>query len=156
MGIDVPDGINRLISFGQGLLTVIEGVTSIISLFQVTSTNANTIAVGANTAAIGGLIAAMSVNSFVNAIPLLHNGGVVRAANGLLTGTHYSGDMVPALVNDGELILNRAQQGNVATQLRNGGNNSLNLSAKVSAEDIRFVLKNNGRRTGRGEYATFR
>ena len=156
MGIDVPDGINRLISFGQGLLTVIEGVTSIISLFQVTSTNANTFALGANTAAIGGLITAMSVNSFVNAIPLLHNGGVVRGAGGLVAGNSFSGDNVPALLNSGEVVLNRAEAGVIANALDNGSNNFLNLSAKVSAEDIIFVLKNNGRRTGRGEYVTFR
>jgi hypothetical protein len=51
------------------------------------------------------------------------------------------------------LVLNRAQQGNLASQLQGIGGN-LNLSASVSAESIRFILTNNGRRTGRGDYLT--
>ena len=98
----------------------------------------------------------MSVNSFVNAIPMFHNGGVVRGAGGLVAGNSFSGDNVPALLNSGEVVLNRAEAGVIANALNNGGIDNINLSAKVSAEDIIFVLKNNGRRTGRGEYATFR
>jgi hypothetical protein len=59
-------------------------------------------------------------------------------------------------VNSGELILNRAQQGNLASQLEGGGIGNLHLDTIISGEDIRVVLKNNGRRTGRGEYITSR
>ena len=56
-------------------------------------------------------------------------------------------------VNSGELILNRAQQGNLASQLQ-GGMGAMQLSAIITGEQLRLVLNNNGRRTGRGEYVT--
>lgn len=83
------------------------------------------------------------------------NGGIVRAAGGtVVPGNNYSGDMVPAMLNSGELVLNRAQQGNLASQLEGGSMRNLQLSATIKGEDIRLVLNNNGRRTGRGEYVT--
>ena len=59
-----------------------------------------------------------------------------------------------ARVNAGETILTRAQAGNLVSQLEGNGLGNLNLSATVKGEDIRISLKNNGRRTGRGEYVT--
>jgi hypothetical protein len=44
----------------------------------------------------------------------------VFATGGLVLGDSYSGDKVNALVNSGELILNRAQQDTVAGQLAGG------------------------------------
>jgi len=41
--------------------------------------------------------------------------------SGIVPGTSYSGDRVNALVNSGELILDRAKQDNIADQLTNGG-----------------------------------
>ena len=78
------------------------------------------------------------------------------AGGGIVKGTTYSGDMIPAdnFVNAGELILNRSQQNAVAQQLTGGGLQNLQLSATVKGEDLRLVLNNNGRRTGRGEYVT--
>jgi hypothetical protein len=54
-------------------------------------------------------------------------------------------------VNSGEVILNRAQQGNLVSQME-GGLNNLHLEASIKGEDIRLAINNNGRRTGRGEY----
>lgn len=42
------------------------------------------------------------------------------AQGGIVPGRSYSGDNVPAYVNSGELILNRAQQNNLARQLTSG------------------------------------
>lgn len=78
----------------------------------------------------------------------------------LIPGNSFSGDnlRMPVVgggmigVNSGEVILNRAQQGNLASQLENGASQNLKLDAVISGEQIRLVLNNNGRRTGRGEF----
>jgi hypothetical protein len=58
------------------------------------------------------------------------------------------------MVNSGELILNRAQQGNIASQLQGGGMQNMNLQAIVTGEQLRFILNTNSRRRGKGEYVT--
>jgi hypothetical protein len=86
---------------------------------------------------------------------LFKNGGIVpHAQNGInvVGGTHYSGDVTPILANAGEVVLNRSQVSTLASQLQGSGMQNMKLEATVSGEQLRFVLNNNGRRTGRGEY----
>ena len=155
MGVKLPESINKGISVMQGVITVIEGVQTVISLFSSSSQALNTAAVMANTIALGALTTAMTVNTATNFIPFFNTGGIAHAAGGLLAGHHFSGDNVPVMVNDGELILNRAQQGNLASQLESeGGLSNLHLEAKISAESLRILLNSNSRRRGRGEYVT--
>ena len=125
-------------------MQVIEAVNTIIGVTQTT-------ALTANTAAIISLEAAIWANTAASAIPFA-NGGVVRAAGGTVVGNTYSGDQIPALLNAGEVVLNRAQVSTLASQLQGGGAQNMKLEATVSGEQLRFVLNNNGRRTGRGEY----
>ena len=75
------------------------------------------------------------------------------AEGGIIPGNSYSGDNVRAYgLNSGELILSKSQQNSIADQLQGGGLGNLQLSAVIDAEQIRVVLNNRGRRTGRGEY----
>lgn len=75
------------------------------------------------------------------------------AEGGIIPGNSYSGDNVRAYgLNSGELILSKSQQNSIADQLQGGGLGNLQLSAVIDAEQIRMVLNNRGRRTGRGEY----
>ena len=76
---------------------------------------------------------------------------------GIVRGTSYSGDNIAmnggdVRVNAGELILTRAQQGAIADQLQGGGGFGGELTARVTAEDIIFVLNNNGLRRGYGKF----
>jgi hypothetical protein len=121
-------------------------------MFSTSSQALNTAAVNSNTIAIGGLITAMNVNTATSWIPLA-GGGIAHAAGGLFKGHHFSGDNVPVMVNDGELILNRAQQGVLADGLR-GSTPTIQVEGVISGENIRLVQRNNNRRTGRGEYVT--
>lgn len=73
------------------------------------------------------------------------------AKGGIVPGNDFT-DSTPVYVSSGELILNRAQQNSIASQLESVGIGNLNLQAVVRGEDIRLALNNNGRRTGRGEY----
>ena len=72
------------------------------------------------------------------------NGGIVK-------GNTYSGDQIDIKANAGEVVLTRAQQGNLAEQLSGGGLGNMQLEARVSAEDLIFVLNSNGRRRGIGK-----
>ena len=76
------------------------------------------------------------------------------ATGGIIPGNSFSGDNLTANVNSGELILNRAQQGNIASQLQGSAYGNMRLEAVISGEQIRMVLNNNSRRRGKGEYIT--
>ena len=81
------------------------------------------------------------------------------ANGGIVPGNSYSGDNLRTSdygVNSGELILNRAQQNNIAAQLQGSGMQNINLTATVTGEQIRLALNNTGRRTGNGEYLKFK
>ena len=82
MGIQLPDGVTKLLGAAQGLMTIIQAVNSVITLFSTTTATAQVTAETANTAAIGGLIAAveglklaMAAKSFLPGI--FANGGIV-------------------------------------------------------------------------------
>lgn len=135
LGIDIPDGLKSVLGGIQavaGILTGISALVTIITAIQGTKT----------VPVIGWMLA---------------RGGVVHAAGGYsVPGNNYSGDMVPAMLNSGELVLNKAQQGNLASQLSGSGLQNLHLTATVHAEQIRLALNNNGQRTGRGELVTWK
>ena len=79
------------------------------------------------------------------------------AEGGIVPGSSYSGDNIRAFgLNSGEVILNRAQSDSIADQLTSSPMGDLQLSTVIDAEEIRFILNNRGRRTGRGEYVQSR
>jgi hypothetical protein len=178
MGIDLPKEVDQVIGVIQGVTSVIEGVNAVISVFSTTSMTANTAALIANTAA---LYANTATNFLPFAhggiVPHAANGYFVQ-------GTHTSGDVTPILANAGELVLNKSSQNNLANELKGaealvqtidryqtsimrgsqynygtptiGGGmlGNMKLETLITGEQIRLVLNNNGRRTGRGEYIT--
>lgn len=74
---------------------------------------------------------------------------------GIIGGSSFSGDNLTASVNSGELILNRAQQNTIASQLQGGAAQNMRLEALISGESLRMVLANNASRRGgnRAQYA---
>ena len=76
------------------------------------------------------------------------------AEGGIVPGNSFSGDRLTANVNSGELILNRSQQSAIAAQLQQNSSSNMRLEAVISGEQIRMVLNNASRRSGRGEYVT--
>ena len=155
MGVELPEGLTKTISAIQALITVVQSVQTLISVFSTGSQTANTAAVTASTVATTALTTAMWANVGTNFIPFFSHGGVAgHAANGFIGGNNYSGDMLPIAVNSGELILNRAQQGNLASQLSGVGMSAMKLSCKVNAKDMEFILNHHASDTSRGRYLT--
>jgi hypothetical protein len=61
------------------------------------------------------------------------------AEGGIVGGNQYSGDNIyagNAMVNSGELVLNKAQQGNLASQLQGNGLQNMNISGRIKGTDI--------------------
>ena len=170
MGIKLPEEAQNIINGAQGLMSVIQGVQTIIQVFGTSSVTAQVSALSANTAAlltlataIGAEVGASATETATNIIAVLgtvamamNNGGIVRAAHGYaVPGTNFSGDTTPILANAGELILNRAQQGNLASQLESKETVSESSSKPyVSGQDIFLGTNNYLKSTGQGEIVT--
>ena len=80
-------------------------------------------------APLAGAAAGALFNSF---IPKFAGGGIVPGAS-------MSGDNVLAGVNSGELILNQAQQGNIAGQLTQGRNININIAGETRLEGTQLI-----------------
>ena len=78
-------------------------------------------------AAVAGIVALISSSS--KKIPKFANGGIVAGGDG-------SGDRIHALVNPGELILNKAQQGRLANHLTSSSNLRVEVEGRIRAKDI--------------------
>lgn len=152
MGMELPEELTKTMSMIQALMSVIQGVQTVIQVFGSTTQTANTVALGLNTGAIGALTTAIGTNTATNFIPFFAHGGLAgRAANGFVGGNNYSGDMLPIAVNSGELILNRAQQGNLASQLSGMGLSAIEVYGRVSGEDIILSSRRRNNRMVRSE-----
>lgn len=83
--------------------------------------------------------AAASTISMITTIASIHS-ATGYAQGGIVKGNSYSGDNIyggpDAMVNAGELVLTKAQQGNLASQLQEGGMRNMNLSGRIRGTDI--------------------
>ena len=66
------------------------------------------------------------------------------AEGGIVGGTSYSGDKLFAMVNSGEMILNKRQQGNLANMLGGGGGQ---VEFHISGDSLVGVLNNKRNKT---------
>jgi len=83
-------------------------------------------------AAIGGVATLVGVISTIHSATGYAQGGIVG-------GNSYSGDNIyggGAMVNSGELVLNKAQQGNLASQLSGNGMQGIKVAGKIKGTDI--------------------
>ena len=127
LGIELPQGMKDVL----GALQVITGI-------------------------VGSIQTIITVGQFLG---IFNHGGVVRAANGwsgVVPGNHYSGDMVPALLNSNELVLNQAQTSMLATKLSGNGIGNLTFEMQAAGEQLLIVANNTLKRRGKGEIATWR
>ena len=135
LGFEIPEQLAK----GLGILQTMSGIIS---------------AILAITTLIKGEQTVQTTTGILDAIIPFARGGVVKAASGTVVGNTYSNDQIPTMLNAGEVVLNKAQAGALASQLQGGGLAGLQLEAVVRGEQLKFVLNTNGRRTGKGEFVT--
>ena len=156
IGIEIPKEVDQVIGVISGVSQVIGGVGSIVELFSTSTMTANTVALGVNTATMVSLEAALWANTAISAVPFFAGGGIIHAANGYVPGNNYSGDQVPALLNSGELVLNKAQQNALANELQGNGIQNMRLRTEVSGRNLIVVIENDLKARGKGQLATFK
>ncbi len=129
LGISVPEGIQKVMGGISTVVSVLTTISAIVSAIQ----------------------AIQSASSIMDFIPFFANSGVVpKAADGYyVPGSRMSGDTTPILANAGELILNRAAQGNLVSALSGSQASSGPVSAIIDADTIRVVLQNGARKRGK-------
>ena len=97
-----------------------------------------------------GLSAMATAISTVHSLTGYAEGGEVK-------GNNYSGDNIPILANAGEIVLTKAMQGNLASQLQSdGGGSGRYQPSYISGEQIYITLNRFLKRSGRGEIATWK
>ena len=177
LGIELPKGLTNMLGVMNGLMSIINGAQTIISVINAVTLPSQTAALVANTAALytvaatnflpfagGGIVkgyagggiangyaGGITINGYANGGIIGPSTGFARAANGFVSGTRFSGDQIPIAVNSGEMILNRAQQGNLAAQLSEGGMNGMELGTIITGEQLKIVLRRHLRRTNHNE-----
>jgi hypothetical protein len=131
---------------GKGLKSILDGFINIISDFS-TNLGKQLIAIGIAGTALK-LVFKNPAGAIIAGIGLIALGAMIRktqentpkfAKGGIVGGYSFSGDRVPILANSGEMILNSAQQSRMFNQNNNG---SGVLSARVSGNDLLFILEN--------------
>lgn len=155
----VNEGASGWITYSSNLLqSIAMAIPQIQALTAVKKAEANANAeVAASGAAasvasipiLGPIMAVAAVASVLAAIiniPKFAHGGIVP-------GGSYVGDLVPAMVNSGEMILNNRQQANLFSLLNNGGGKGQQVvsigNPKVRGSDIYLSLKNYMKSTGK-------
>ena len=142
--------------------SIAQAIPAIMSL--TTAKTAEAAANSANSAAqipfVGWLAAAgaaLSVVSAMASIPKFATGGIVP-------GTSFTGDKVPALLNSGEMILNSSQQSNLFGMLNSGlygslsqkiapsagnSNQASSVTFRIHGRDLEGVLNNHYNQKGK-------
>ena len=135
--------------------SIAQAIPAIQSLITAKQTEAvvSGVASAAETPVVGWLLAGAAVAAVVAAmasIPKFATGGIVP-------GTSFTGDKVPALLNSGEMILNGSQQSNLFQMLNSGlysslsqkiapsagnGNQPANVTFRIHGRDLEGVLSN--------------
>lgn len=131
LGAELPQGLKDVLGGIQGVISVLTGISTIIT-------------------AIEAISAADAI------IPFANGGIVPHAANGWMVPGNDHSDRTLIAASSGELILNRAQQGVLASQLQDAANGGGYTPSHISGEQIYIALNRYTKRTGRGELVTWR
>jgi hypothetical protein len=141
LGVELPKGLQDVMGGIQGITSIVTGIASLVAMIEALTT-------------------VQTTESTIKSIPVigwaLAGGGIIHAANGYVPGNNYSGDQVPALLNSGELVLNKAQQNALANELQGNGMQNMRLRTEVSGRNLIVVIENDLKARGKGQLATFK
>lgn len=134
MGVEIPKELQSTLSVLQGISTIMTGILAIITLMNAKQT-------------------AQTTMSFV---PFFAHGGLIHAATGYMVPGNDHSDRTLIAASSGELILNRAQQGVIASQLENGNGGGMRVVGEIQGEKIVLVANRFLKRSGQGELVTWK
>jgi hypothetical protein len=142
LGVEIPKGLQDVLGGIQGITSIVTGIASLVAMIEALST-------------------VQTTESTIKSIPVvgwaLAGGGIIHAASGYeVPGNYYSGDQVPALLNSGELVLNKAQTNALSNALQGNGMQNLKLRTEVSGRNLIVVIENDLAARGKGQLATFK
>lgn len=137
LGIELPEGLKGAVEGIGSLISIVSGIATVVT-------------------AIEALTAADTIIPFAR-------GGIVKAASGTIVGNSYSGDNLRGIdtsghiygLNAGEVVLNRSQVGNLASQLQGAGMGGWKLTTKLAGTDLLVSLERTLQKQGYGRLATW-
>lgn len=129
LGIEFGEGFKKTLNAINGVVGVLTGIGTIVTT-------------------ISTLVTAITARQM---IPFFANGGFLHAANGVITGSHFSGDVQPLLVNAGEGVINQADQAALWRSIKEGnfGGGGSIQSVGVRGTDLLLCLNNELRSQGK-------
>ena len=129
---------------------VMQAVASIALGFATASAQANTAGTGWGWLAwlAAGAAAMATTISTIHSLTGFENGGEIK-------GNSYSGDNIPIMANAGEVVLTRAQQGNLASQLEGAATN-VHVTGEVHGTKLFLVMNRALKVANKGEIVTWK
>lgn len=134
------------VNWGANLLSTVG--KSLPAIMALTSANTAAAAAGgaasvASTPVVGPILAVAAIASILGALASVPK----FATGGIVPGDSYTGDKMLARVNSGELILNAAQQNNLAGALAGGDGG--NVRFEIEGSRLVGILEQESKRRGR-------
>lgn len=126
LGVEFGDGFKKTLGAINGVMSILTGISTIVGVIQ--------------TLQIAMLARQM--------IPFFANGGFLHAANGVITGSHFSGDVQPLMVNAGEAVINQADQAALFRAIKDGNFGGGGSSVTVRGDELFITLNNYMRSSG--------
>ena len=141
LGIELPAGLSELLGGFQAFTSILSGIASIVAVIA-------GIQVAKATPVIGWLLARGGTN---------RNGRIIHAATGYtVPGNFMSGDQVPAMLNSGETVLNKAQTAHLENELTNNQPRAMRVNGRISGHDIVLAADRSLAQEGKGHIVTWK
>ena len=158
---DWKSAASAIQSVGSAMAQIEDPMTKVIgTIAQAVATMALSYAQAAASPEVTGsgwgwiAFAATGVSTMLSSIAAIKQATAgFYAEGGIVPGNNHN-DGLLAHVSSGELILNRAQQNSIASQLEGGMSlpQNIQLETRVDAEELIIMLNNNGMRRGLGRF----